>query len=59
VTYENDSEGVAINYAVVGEAVRCALSKGDSNEELFSDDWAGDIEKYHRSKNERKGGKRS
>lgn len=55
VTYENDSEGVALNYEVVGMAVRKSISrrKGKADEPLFDDGWAKDIAEYHESRNRR------
>ena len=53
VTYENDSEGVALNYEVVGRAVRRAVAANDSAP-MFDDDWAGEIADYHKSRSGKK-----
>lgn len=53
VTTENDSKGVALNYEVVGSAVRRAVACEDKSMELFDDDWAEEIEEYHESKNKK------
>ena len=60
VTYENDCDGVALNYEVVGSAVRRAVSKKRESlsEPIFEDDWAEDIEEYHESKSRKKGRKK-
>ena len=50
VTYENDREGVALNYAVVGNAVRKAVACEDMSAPMFDDDWAEEIADYHESK---------
>ena len=57
VTYENDREGVALNYEVVGSAVRRAVSRkrASLSEPMFEDDWSEEISEYHESKS----GKRS
>ena len=53
VTYENDSEGVALNYEVVGRAVRKAVAcSGEAS--MFDDNWAGEIADYHKSKKGRR-----
>lgn len=51
VTYENDKEGVATNYRVVGEALASSYAR-DQGDEYFDDDWADEIEEYRKSKNE-------
>ena len=53
VTYENDSDGVALNYAVIGEKVRHAISVADRNAPMFDDDWADEIDEYKKSKSVR------
>ena len=57
VTYENDHEGVALNYEVVGSAVRKAVSRkrASLSEPIFEDDWAGEIADYHKSRRGKKG----
>ena len=50
VTYENDREGVALNYAVVGNAVRKAVACEDMSAPMFDDDWAEEIADYHEKK---------
>lgn len=50
VTYENDSKGVALNYETVGKAV---MKASVSEEQIFDDDWAADIEEYHKSKSKK------
>lgn len=61
VTYENDSEGVSLNYEVVGRAVRKAVSAPRAmdkamacSEPLFDDDWAEEIADYHETKKKRR-----
>ena len=56
VTYENDCEGVALNYEVVGSAVRRAVSRkrASLSEPMFEDDWSEEISEYHESKRKRK-----
>lgn len=48
-TYENDSKGVALNYATVGTAIHKAILTED-NEDIIEDDWAEDIREYHQKK---------
>lgn len=48
VTYENDSEGVAINFRVVGEAVAKAV-QSESVESMFDSSWSEEIIE-HRNK---------
>lgn len=59
VTYENDHTGVALNYEVVGNAVRKAVCSAPSilcgAPSLFDDDWADEIVDYRRSVNAKKG----
>lgn len=57
VTYENDSEGVALNYETVGRAVRRAVACRSMSAPMFEDDWAEDISAYHEKKR-KKGGKK-
>ena len=55
VTYENDKEGVSLNYEVLGSAVRKAVSRERSTpaEALFEDDWAEEIAEYRETKKKR------
>ena len=55
VTYENDSKGVALNYEVIGSAVRKAVSRrrGNINESIFDDDWSEEISEYHETRSEK------
>ena len=55
VTYENDPEGVAINFKAVGRAVSKAV-QADSMEAVFDDDWSEDIVEYKRNCQFRKRG---
>lgn len=55
VTYENDPEGVAINFKAVGRAVSKAV-QADSMETVFDDDWSEDIVEYKRNSQSRKRG---
>ena len=52
VTYENDSKGVALNYEVIGSAVRKAVSRrrGNINESIFDDDWSEEISEYYETR---------
>ncbi len=52
VTYENDRRGVALNYEVVGSALRKAVSCSSScpTAPLFEDNWAEEIAEYHELK---------
>jgi hypothetical protein len=49
VTYENDHEGVALNYEVVGRSI-CKMTMPDLSEAKLEDDWAEDIKRYHDSR---------
>ena len=55
VTYENDSKGVALNYEVIGSAVRKAVSRrrGNINESIFDDDWSEEISEYYETRSEK------
>ena len=53
VTYENDSEGVALNFETVGVALRHAVSCKCVGEEMFDDDWADEIEEYYDSRSKK------
>lgn len=55
VTYENDSEGVAINFKSVGRAVSKALQVRNM-EEVFDGDWSEEIVKHKRNSQRRKRG---
>ena len=57
VTYENDCAGVALNYEVVGSAVRRAVSKKRESlsEPIFEDDWSEEISEYHESRKGKRG----
>lgn len=46
VTYENDHDGVALNYEAVGRAVR-GVSKSRACSVELDDTWASDIAEYH------------
>lgn len=50
VTYENDSEGIALNFQAVGCAVRCA-AKSSADTDFLRSDWAEEIAEYHQRKN--------
>lgn len=52
-TYENDSEGIATNFKAVGKALRRAVIC-EETENLFEDDWADEIEDYHKKSDEKK-----
>ena len=53
VTYENDSEGVAINFKAVGRAVSKAV-QAECMEVVFDDNWSEEIEEYKKSSQMRK-----
>lgn len=55
VTYENDPEGVAINFKAVGRAVSKAV-RAERMEVVFDDDWSEDIVEYKRNSQSRKRG---
>ena len=46
VTYENDHDGIALNYEAVGRAVRGITKSRNCSVEL-DDAWAEDIAEYH------------
>ena len=46
ITYENDHDGVALNYEAVGRAVRGVTKSRACSVEL-DDTWASDIAEYH------------
>lgn len=54
VTYENDQDGVALNYEVVGRAVRRAVASDGSDDCMFDDDWAEEISDYHEKRKQEK-----
>lgn len=49
VTYENDSEGVAINFRTVGKAISKAV-ENKSMVNFMDDDWADEIQAYKEGK---------
>ena len=53
MTYENDSEGVAINFRAVGKAVSEAID-AKCMEVVFDDNWSEEIEEYKKSSQMRK-----
>lgn len=55
VTYENDGEGVSLNYEVVGSAIRKAVSRDMSQPmaAMFEDNWADEIAEYREAKKRR------
>ena len=46
VTYENDHDGIALNYEAVGRAVKGITKSRNCSIEL-DDAWAEDIAEYH------------
>ena len=58
VTYENDPEGIAINFRAVGKALSEAVD-AECPEVVFDDDWKSDIVEYREEKqNGKRGDKR-
>ena len=55
VTYENDSEGIAVNFRAVGNAVSKAVTC-DTAEDFLEDDWKDEIEEYHEKSHRQKRG---
>ena len=55
VTYENDSEGVAINFKAVGRAVSKAV-QAESMEEVFDGNWSEEIVEHKKNSRGRKRG---
>lgn len=53
VTYENDSEGVAINFKAVGKAVAKAV-QADCAKEMFDNGWSEEIIEYKKKSINRK-----
>ena len=47
VTYENDSEGIAVSFKAVGNALSKAVTC-EPTESLFEDSWKEEIEKHHK-----------
>ncbi len=52
VTYENDPEGVAINFKAVGRALSKAIMS-DPSEPFLDDRWKEEIVNYHQKRNNR------
>ena len=52
-TYENDPEGIAINFKAVGKALSKAVASREA-EAFFEDDWKEDIVKYREESQRRK-----
>ncbi len=55
VTYENDSEGIAVNFRAVGNALSKAVTC-DTAEDFFEDGWKDEIEEYHEKSHRQKRG---
>lgn len=55
VTYENDSEGIAVNFRAVGNALSKAVTC-DTAVEFLKDDWKDEIEEYHEKSHRQKRG---
>ena len=55
VTYENDPEGVAINFKAVGRAVSKAV-QAESMEEVFDGNWSEEIVEHKKNSRGRKRG---
>ena len=55
VTYENDSEGIAVNFRAVGNALSKAVTC-DMADDFFEDDWKDEIVEYHEKSYGRKRG---
>ena len=53
VTYENDSEGIAVNFRAVGNALSKAVIC-DAAVDFFEDDWKNEIEEYHEKSHRQK-----
>ena len=51
VTYENDSEGIAVIGNALSKAVTC-----DTAEDFLEDDWKDEIEEYHEKNHRQKRG---
>ena len=55
VTYKNDSEGIAVNFRAVGNALSKAVTC-DTAEDFLKDDWKDEIEEYHEKSHRQKRG---
>ena len=55
VTYENDSEGIAVNFRAVGNALSKAVTC-DTAEDFLAEDWKDEIEEYHEKSHRQKRG---
>ena len=55
VTYENDAEGIAVNFRAVGNALSKAVSCTEA-ELFFEDDWKEEIEEYREKSHRQKRG---
>ena len=55
VTYENDAEGIAVNFRAVGNALSKAVSCTEA-EPFFEDDWKEEIEEYREKSHRQKRG---
>lgn len=53
VTYENDSEGIAVNFRAVGNALSQLVSCTET-EPFFEDDWKEEIEEYRKESQRQK-----
>ena len=55
VTYENDSEGIAVNFRAVGNALSKAVTC-DTAVDFLEDEWKDEIEEYHEKSHRQKRG---
>ncbi|WP_448861554.1 vWA domain-containing protein [Dorea sp.] len=55
VTYENDSEGISVNFRAVGNALSKAVTC-DTAVDFLKDDWKDEIEEYHEKSHRQKRG---
>ena len=55
VTYENDSEGIAVNFKAIGNALSKAVTC-DMLDEFFEDGWKDEIVEYHEKSHGQKRG---
>jgi len=55
VKYENDSEGITVNFRAVGNALSKAVTC-DTAEDFLEDDWKDEIEEYHEKSHRQKRG---
>ena len=55
MTYENDSEGIAVNFRAVGNALSKAVTC-DTAVDFLEDDWKDEIEEYHEKSHRQKRG---